>query len=138
MPGKSTSVASRLREIELRRLEVEVLISPSPGAERVAMLPGLDLIVHAGYASRKSALHFTIVDLAAAAQLVGQHERMFAVFVLEGIPNAFLFEQSRYEIEIRFAILHAVFAFFVFAREPVERVVGKTKFREYLLHDLND
>ena len=55
-------------------------------------------------------MKFRDLKIVIVACRVAKHQDMFAVLVFEVVEDPVLFKQSRNEIEIRFAILNAVFA----------------------------
>ena len=69
--------------------------------------------------------------------VIGQDQGVDAVLVLEEIENAFFFQQSRNEIEIGFAILHAVLALQEISVE-LKLVVLEMHLVEDLLDDIRD
>ncbi len=108
----------------------------------------LDLFFHCPIvdrlAARATGLDFVEEDVGVAVESlvradgVGQHEDVVAIRVFEIIVDAFLFHQAADEIEIRLAILDAVFSFGVGARKPLDVVIAETPGFEDILDDLGN
>ena len=81
---------------------------------------------------------FGMCDFAVSAFLVGENHRVFAVFVLEVIKDAFLFQFARHKIEGRLAILHAVRELRIGVLDAVHVEVFETHFLEQHLDNLGD
>ena len=89
-------------------LEVVVGLGPLPAAELVAMFPARDVVGHRAGAGVAGIVHFAFLAVRVGPFLVGQHQRVLAVFVLEEIEDAFFLHQPRDEVEVGFAVLDAV------------------------------
>ncbi|MCY1520287.1 hypothetical protein D9M68_550610 [compost metagenome] len=77
-------------------------------------------------------------QLAVAARIVGQHEQVRPVAVLEVVRNAFMLHETAHEGEVALLVLHAVFPRAVAAREALlelEAVLAQHRI-EHLGHAL--
>src|SRR5205823_10628675 len=80
--------------------------------------------------------NFGYVAVRIRVGIIGQDERVLAVFVFEEVEDAFLFHQSRNEVERRLPILNAIVASCVRRRRRV-LVVREAKFVEQSGDDID-
>ena len=96
-------------------LEVVVGLGPLARAELVAVFPVGEMVLDRPAAGVAGVIDLVLRAVDIAALLVGQHERVLALLVLEEVEDAFLFHQPRDEVEVGLAVLHAVVALRVLA-----------------------
>ena len=90
-------------------LEIVVVLRPLTGAHFVLVFPGNDLAQRAQAADRPPHDDLFLLGVDIRLGVVTQNEGMLPLLMLEVIEDAFVLEQTRNEIEVGLAILHAVF-----------------------------
>ena len=124
-------------QIRAGSLEVVIGLGALSAAELVLVLPALQLVDDFRLRQVRLKLHVLVLQFDIGPRMIAQHERVFALLVLEVIEDPFLLHQAGDEVEIGLPILDAVLPRRMRSAQ-LEFEVVESQIPEYLLDHVRD